>query len=145
MQLDKIERFRAILLKLRYPTAIYGFFCFSQSADLAYLTQFTNFDASGAATGHTGSDGLPSESGIAGEYYTMPAALKSHKEKGTDALAKFAKNTLRKAGLMPRTNNNNNSGGRKNNSASNNVSSMRTPETMRKIMHGQAAAESRNR
>ncbi len=28
---DRIERFRALLLKLRYPASIYGFFCFSQT------------------------------------------------------------------------------------------------------------------
>lgn len=53
--------------------------------------------------------------------------LKS-KEKGTDAFRHFAKNTLRKAGLMPR---NNNPRKMPQNSQSHLI---RTPETMRKSM-----------
>jgi len=58
-----------------------------------------------------------------GDYFGP--SLKS-KEKSSDALKHFAKNTLRKAGLMPRTNN------RKLPQTAPNPQLTRTPETLRK-------------
>lgn len=87
---DKIERFRNILLKLRYPTSVYGFFCFNQSysklnpsyynsksaviAD-SYMNHGTDFDLK-----EPGFSLTPQESA---DYFGP--TMKS-KEKGADAL-----------------------------------------------------------
>jgi len=136
---DRIERFRALLLKLRYPASVYGFFCFSQTYSKMNLA-CTGISRSGLQASEISSnngnnmngDNNP-ESDIgnsltpleSGDFYAP--SLKS-KEKSSDALRHFAKNTLRKAGLMPRTNN------RKLPQASQNLQLIRTPETVRKSM-----------
>jgi hypothetical protein len=71
---DRIEKFRQVLLKLRYPQTVLDSFCLS-----------TYFNPNGG-------------------YYTQTLNNKT-KENPSQAFRHFAKNTLRKAGLMPRNNN----------------------------------------
>lgn len=146
---ERIDCFRASLLKLRYPASILGFFCFSQSYQAATnsgenLSQLGLDLDSGLNGCHvdqaTGSNGTGlhlqpalANSEVMEQYYgRLPVAVtgKAKDKAGADALTKFAKNTLRKAGLMPR----------KNNAAASAAQqqhlSIRTPETMRKAMRG---------
>ena len=136
---DKIEKFRHILLKLRYPQSVFDFFCFNQTNNVMRRNLNVNFnvdnqcetafprDATKQFNGSTGANSHPNPN--ASDYYAPTLSLKS-KENHADAIKHFAKNTLRKAGLMPRNNN------RKlpQTSQSHLVSAMasRTPETVRK-------------
>lgn len=144
---ERIDRFRTTLLKLRYPASILGFFCFSQSYQTTALatsigstngdclSQFGELDlnsadlalANGVGPLQTAVDLIQME-----RYYGQPKAAKEKEKAGTDVLAKFAKNTLRKAGLMPRKNNN---AGTAAAVAAQHLA-IRTPETMRKAMRG---------
>lgn len=151
---ERIDHFRASLLKLRYPVSILGFFCFSQSYQAATnggdslsqlgldldsgingyhvdLTAGSNVNGTGPHLQH----GLANSEVMEQYYGQLPTAVtgkaKDKDKPGTDALAKFAKSTLRKAGLMPR----------KSNTAASVAQhqhhlSIRTPETMRKAMRG---------
>lgn len=126
---EKVERFRSILLKLRYPSSIFDFFCFNQSykATPAFYTMDTeNIIGEKLATNNSDiylKDMAKNEmSQNPSDYFGTNFKTK---EKSGDILRHFAKNTLRKAGLMPRNNN-------RKLPQSNQNSLIRTPETIRK-------------
>ncbi len=145
---ERVERFRNVLLKQRYPQSVMEFFCLAQCnhnnnfkmqnvMNLGIYLSNTNNNAVNDGLNHHNS--YDSTTNGAEIYNSHVIGLKS-KEKGADVLKHFAKNTLRKAGLMPRSSNNS----RKNVmqaanmiNLNNGSSSMaaRTPETVRKIRH----------
>jgi hypothetical protein len=127
---EKIDRFRNSLLKIRYPQSVLEFFCFSKNNNGTsfynnYLKINSNFmSASSPPVSPTSSTNQQNNL----DYFNGPTMnINKTKEKHSDAIRHFAKNTLRKAGLMPRNN-------RKipTQSSSNNNKLSRTPELTRK-------------
>lgn len=99
---EKIDKFRQLLLKFRYPQSIFEFFCFSNSSN-KYLNPLQSqqqqqqlFNNLSQAQQNTLIQVTNKELGL--------NTIKTKSEKHSDAFRHFAKNTLRKAGLMPRSN-----------------------------------------
>jgi hypothetical protein len=124
---DRIELFRHALLKLRYPQTVLEFFCFSildnnqqaQGGDTlnnmilndsnTFSNGTHNINNVNNCNGNTMStsnlndkDCINDGSSHNGNGFFPHTINIKTKEKHTDALRHFAKNTLRKAGLMPR-------------------------------------------
>jgi hypothetical protein len=123
---EKIDRFRHALAKIRYPPSVLDFFCFG-STNLFNLLNSNLNTLSGTGNGLMGGgdkshflsgmlsgkmrindvDSLdPYSNGtLGGNGYGPSISIKNGKEKSSDTIRHFAKNTLRKAGLMSRSNN----------------------------------------
>ena len=106
VSIEKIDRFRNSLLKIRYPQSVLEFFCFSKNNNGTnfsgnYLKINNNFMASSPPISPTSSNNQQNHL----DYFNGPTMnINKAKEKHSDAIRHFAKNTLRKAGLMPRNN-----------------------------------------
>ena len=147
---DKVDRFRSLLFKLRYPTTVLDLFCFGGAFARPLLHAIQPGGGFGSQTTTTATtngggqnSGLLNGSHLSSNMIELVDSKHSGKEKhGGDALRHFAKNTLRKAGLMPRSSNANSSNRKLGHQATaqqqqqQHVSAMaaRTPETARRSL-----------
>lgn len=128
---DKVEKFRHALLKIRYPPTVLDFFCFGSPHLFNLLNNNQNGGAGNGDTLSQNANNALMPIGEANGYYAPTISIKT-KEKHADAIRHFAKNTLRKAGLMPRNNNRKIPQSQQGQSVSSLAA--RTPEAVRKNM-----------
>lgn len=124
---DKIDKFRQLILKLRYPQSVLEFFCFATSS-----AKYLNLNNSGQTSNTIQ---MAPSNPIQRDAASNTIKAKGDKAHSSDAFKHFAKNTLRKAGLMPRNNN------RK---VPQQIQGVRTPETARKLLRNNSSNVSNN-